>query len=308
MQKELQSKKIARILYLLNEMDRGAVNLAAMAQKLGVSKRTLQRDIRDIQDADIPIYDVKPGLYKFEDGFSLEKMKISDKEAALLVFMSEVAGTLGKDFAKSFNNLRRRFTQVGDDNPFYIKIQKGYDYTPTDATRIIEDAVKNKEIINITYTSNAKSGAYNDIRPLKIAWFEGFWYLLAHTNDGKLLKFRLEKISHAKELGKFFKHTADIERILKESTNIWFESQRNIDVKITVAKESAHYFKNKTYFPLQKIEKENKDGSLLISCKAAKYVEVTPTIMHWIPDLKVESPKELADIVKQQVEEYLKTI
>jgi predicted DNA-binding transcriptional regulator YafY len=90
--------------------------------------------------------------------------------------------------------------------------------------------------------------------------------------------------------------------------NIWFEGKRDTEVKLHVRAETAQYFKNKTYFPLQKIEKENKDGSLILICKIAKFAEIRPIILHWIPWIKVISPQSLCDEVKNAVQDYLTEI
>ena len=72
MQKEMQHK-ITRIVYELNALDKGPFRLDEMAAELGVSLRTLQRDMADIQEADFPLYCPTPGEYAFVKGFSLKK-------------------------------------------------------------------------------------------------------------------------------------------------------------------------------------------------------------------------------------------
>ncbi len=306
MNKEMRNK-ITRILYLLNELDSGTINLAKQAESLGVSSRTLQRDVKSIDYAGFPLYCPKPGLYAFERNFSLSKMKISDKEAALLVFISETAGALGRDFSKSFSSLQKKFINIHEDNPFFIKIPAGTRYASTDITRTIETTIKNKEILSIYYVGGAKPGYYK-LKPLKIAWYEGFWYLLAVGTQGYLLKFRLEQITKASPSDVHFEYAGNINKIIQESVNIWFEESRNIEVKMVISREIAGYFKNKEYFPLQKMEKEKKDGSLIITCQAARFLEITPIILHWIPYIKVISPQNLAEDIKKKINKYLENI
>lgn len=59
-------------------------------------------------------------------------------------------------------------------------------------------------------------------------------------------------------------------------------------------------------FPLQKITKENKDGSLRLETTISQYEEIIPIIFRWIPYVHVAEPKELKDIVKNRAMEYLK--
>jgi len=308
MAKKETIKKINRILLILNKLDSGAVNLQNTADELGVNVRSIQRDIKLIEEAGFPIYSEGSGQYAFIEGFSLKKENISGQEASMLVLMNEFAGTLGANFETIFKNLKQKFISSGrEDNPFYIKMQKGVDYKQTPILKVIENAVSQREIIKVSYSANNNKSEY-PVKPLKIAWIDGFWYLLALAPKGRLLKLRTERIMSAENTGKDFKYTKDIARLIKEGTNIWFEGKRDINVRISVDSSCAEYFKVKKYFPMQKIEKENKDGSLTISSKASKYEEVFSTIMHWIPNLKVLEPKELADLVKRSVKDYIKKL
>lgn len=304
MQKEMHNK-LTRLLYELNALDKGAIRLTDMAAETGVAVRTIQRDMNDIQEADFPLWNPDPGVYAFTEGFSLERMKLSSAEASILVLMSDMASSLGDNFGHSFTMLKNRLLAAPQDNPFFIKMNSGEMYKDTPITRTLEECVRGREWVTICY----KGGKMADylMRPLKLMWVEGFWYLLALTTDDKLLKFRLEKITSAKATNKPFKYNKNIDKILRESTNIWFEKDRPLEVTLEVSAECAKYFKRKTYFPLQKVEKELKDGRVVISCKAAKEEEILPTILHWLPHIKVISPTSLHNRVKDVLNDYLRS-
>lgn len=304
MQKEMHNK-LTRLLYELNALDKGAIRLTDMAAETGVAVRTIQRDMNDIQEADFPLWNPDPGVYAFTEGFSLERMKLSSAEASILVLMSDMASSLGGNFGHSFTMLKNRLLATPQDNPFFIKMNSGEMYKDTPITRTLEECVRGREWVTICY----KGGKMADylMRPLKLMWVEGFWYLLALTTDDKLLKFRLEKITSAKATNKPFKYNKNIDKILRESTNIWFEKDRPLEVTLEVSAECAKYFKRKTYFPLQKVEKELKDGRIILSCKAAKEEEILPTILHWLPHIKVVSPISLHKRVKEVLSDYLRS-
>ena len=305
MQKEMRNK-LTRVLYELNALDKGQIHVKDMAQETGVSVRTIERDMNDIEDANFSLWNPEPGVWAFIEGVSLEKMQLTSIEASILVLMSDVAGSLGGDFADSFKLLKNRLLALPEDNPFFIKVNGGEKYQETPITRTLEQSIRVREWIEIQY-KGGKMPCY-PVRPLKLMWMEGFWYLLALTNDDKLLKFRLEKISSAKETNKFFKYNKNIDKILKESTNVWFEKERPLEVTLEVSAECAHFFKNKKYFPLQKAEKELKDGRIVLSCKAAKEEEILPTILHWLPHIKVVSPATLHTRVKEVLNDYLRSV
>ncbi len=305
MQKEMQHK-ITRLLYELNALDKGTICLADMAADFGVSLRTLQRDMRDIQEADFPLYCPVPGQYAFMEGFSLEKMKLSGKEASLLVLMHEVAASLGGPFSSSYNLLKKRLLGQEEESPFFVKFAGGEAFPDTPVIQEITQCIRAKEKVNVCYKGGRRT-CY-PVRPLKLLWVEGFWYLLALTDDDKLLKFRLEKITSAAPLGKFFRHTADINKIIRQGTNIWFDKERPLNVKLEISPQVVKYFKIRDYFPLQKIEKQLPGGGLLLSCQAVNTQEIIHTILHWLPEIKVKSPTWLAEEVKKTLQQYLKGI
>ncbi|MCM8779806.1 MAG: WYL domain-containing protein, partial [Candidatus Omnitrophica bacterium] len=80
------------------------------------------------------------------------------------------------------------------------------------------------------------------------------------------------------------------------------------NVRLRIDKDVAHFFRQKTYFPLQKIKRQNRDGSLIVECKACQYEEVINTIKHWIPYVTVESPKGLKQEIIKNISNYLRKI
>ena len=62
--------------------------------------------------------------------------------------------------------------------------------------------------------------------------------LIGHKN--KVLKYNIDNIKTIITTSKYFEITKDITKILKESTNIYFEMERNIKVKLSVAKKQQN--------------------------------------------------------------------
>ena len=111
MSKEIVSKtkRMADILALLEQ---GAVNMLGLVEKLGVSKRTLQRDLRLMQEAGVPVVSPKQSVYTFVDGFSCKQIKVSPMRAALQVTAFEVAQQCGVDFRTTTQEVASLFVPV----------------------------------------------------------------------------------------------------------------------------------------------------------------------------------------------------
>jgi predicted DNA-binding transcriptional regulator YafY len=295
--------RINRLMFLLNELDKGNIRLSSAAQDLKVTLRTIQRDLNVLDSAGFPITPIEKGVYSFIEGFSLQKMRLSQNEAAILALCSDIVSPLGNKFASAYKNLCAKILKQNAENPFYIKVQQGQSYIVNDITQIIEKAVNDCEKIHILYEGSQANP--RPVSPLKIILFDGFWYLLAFGDKGALLKLRLDKLKWVKPTGKYFKTSPKIIKILEDSVNTWFENKRNIKVKLLISSYGAKYFKIKKYFPRQKTIKTFKDGSMLIECLVCKYEEIIPTILSWIPHIAVKTQKELKNIIRQKIGEYL---
>ncbi len=169
--------KISRLMFILNEFDRGEVNLASVADELAVNVRTIQRDIKILESAGFPISNPSKGSYCFVEGYTLQKLQLSAKEAAMLALLSNIAGSLGGSFQETYVRLRDRVLESNQENPFYIKLPKAQRFLDSINSKLLESAIKKQEKLNIVYENSKLSG--KDISPLKIVWFDGFWYLLA---------------------------------------------------------------------------------------------------------------------------------
>lgn len=304
-------KTIERLITILSVLDKGkSVTTADLASELGVTQRTIQRDISLLSRCGYPLYDAKRGQYAFVEGFSLRKVALSEEQASLLSFLCDIAASLGVKFEESFHDLFRKLMARNLDTPFYAKVLMGHDQLPnSDWLKSLEKAVDESFMVKLRYLSHSKGEADYVLEPLKIALFDGFWYLIAQVKGvSKVQKFRMDRIKLVEVLKERFTPSVNITEMLKNSVNIWFDGDRGEQVQIKVASKVAHFFRKKDYFPLQKIITENNDGSIVLETYPAHPEEIMHTIMHWIPHLTVIAPGSLKNEVRTTVTAYLKSL
>ncbi|MDZ7818025.1 MAG: WYL domain-containing protein [Aliarcobacter sp.] len=148
------------------------------------------------------------------------------------------------------------------------------------------------------------------VKPLKLAFFDGFWYLLAlHIKNEKetFKKYHLKTIKNIQTLENNFDIPQIVEDRLKYTNSIWFNLDEQFVVRLFVDKSIRKYFERK---PLrdQTIMGEDKDGSIEIGINITNEMEIIPLILWYIPYIKVLEPQWLADMVKEKVQGYLKEI
>jgi len=304
-------KKVFRLMYTLNQLDSGkVVSTQDLSNEFNITYRTVQRDIELLNLTGFPLMSPKKGFYSFAEGFSLRKVSLSEKEASLLSFLGDITQTMGKDLQDTFSNILKKVISAEVDSPYYAKIPNGVTNLKNyPLTKDLESAIEDNQKIEMSYFTKGKEKKFS-LDPLKIIFYEGFWYLLARADKKEwIIKFRLENIKSVEVLDEYFKPPENLKTMLDESINIWFSEKRNKRVILKVAKESRKFFMEKKYFPLQKIIGSNKkDGSLTIETMVGQYQEIIPIILQWLPDIAVVSPGELEADIKARIREYIKEI
>lgn len=291
-------KKLNRLLYLLNILDSGEIQVQREARELDVTERTIQRDINDIDAGGFPLYKAAPGIYKFIEGFSLKKMNLTEAEASLLLVMQDVISPLGKPFQDSLASLRQKVLNAPEESPFYIKMPTGNKYEETKITRVLEKGIRTHTKVFMTLSADTSRPLNYDVNPLKIMNYDGFWYLLGINAYKQVRKFRLDRILDAVNTDKSFKPTKNIQKILQESQNIWFGEKRDKKVTFWVPAEFAPYFEKKAYFPLQKILKKQKNGDILAETSVSNYREIIPTVLSWLEHITLVEPADFKALIK----------
>ena len=170
-------KKLNRLLYLLNMLDREGINVRREARELEVTERTIQRDLIDIEAGGFPLFKAAPGIYKFIEGFSLKKMNLTEQEASLLLVMQDIIAPLGANFQRSLDSLRHKVLSAPEESPFYIKMPAGCKYEETKITRALEQGIRMHTEVLMSLAADTTRKLTYELKPLKIMNYDGFWYL-----------------------------------------------------------------------------------------------------------------------------------
>ncbi|MEA3497532.1 MAG: WYL domain-containing protein, partial [Campylobacterota bacterium] len=173
--------------------------------------------------------------------------------------------------------------------------------------QLLESAIKEKKVILCNYKLGDK--VYDlSLKPLKIANYEGFWYLIAlDSRNDELKKYYLKDITNSKVTTDNFVSDTKLDKLLDNSISIWFQKDvEPFEVKLFVDSSIAKYFKRKPISKTQTIESLYEDGSMDIVIKITNEMEILPLIKYWLPFIKVLSPKSIDETIKFELEKYLK--
>lgn len=292
-------ERINRIYERLLKTSTG-VTISELAQELDVSTKTIQRDLYEVLGE---FGAIKQGRY-WKINPKIANDNLGANERIILGILDDMAKNAGKTFYSKAHSLLAQVTQQLE-HPIFTNINsEALEEEHIQSFEIIENAIKNRCQISFLY-----QGHEFDVKPLKLAFFEGFWYLLALDVKKKdtFKKFHLKTIQKINIQNRSFEIPSIIEERLKYANSVWFNLNEPFSVRLFIGKEIRKYFERKP-LPSQMVMGEDRDGSIEIEIKITHEMEIKTLIYWYIPHIKVLEPQWLVDIIKEDVSKFLKEI
>ena len=276
-------KALTRLVSILTKLyNDEQLSVKELALEFNVSTRTIQRDFNE-RLISFPIYQENK-LWKMQEGFKLEKTT-SIEDQVVLDIMEKLVDGVGDRFSLKAKSLLSKIKN-DDLNPIYAKLNMEDIGDKLEVVQQLEVSIKSKLAVDCNYKLKEGKTFPIKINPLKVANYEGFWYLIAQDiNDKKRLKkYYLKNIFNIKITDMSFEINPKIEELLENSISIWFQEQNEpFEVKIHISNVISKYIKRKPIAPTQVIESVYEDGSLDIIVKVTHEMEVLPLVKYWLP-------------------------
>lgn len=294
--------------------------LVQLASELGVTKRTIQRDIEVLTSAGFPVTsEMRNGtvFWRFMEGFHAEApVALTLTEQMALYFakglFKPLQGTpmyqsldsaiqkIGSQLpAQSFKFLRGLIHGISVSN-FGLK-----DYSRSkDVIEKLTRAVFNKFTVRILHrTPQHKEPIEREVDPYRLWYVNNGLYLVGHDHlKTDLRVFAVERIQSVALTNRRFEVPPDFnfEDFKQTAFNmIWGEPQ---EVKIRFSPSQAPYIRERTWHPSQQIEIEP-DGSIILTLKVADLDEVKRWLIGFGAEARVVVPEVLQNDIAAECEQ-----
>lgn len=203
------SRPASRVLAVLELLQaHGAVGGGAMAERLGVDRRTLRRYIATLEEMGIPIVAQRgrDGGYSLVPGFKLPPLMFSEDETLALSLGLLAARSLGlADAAPAVASAQAKLERVMPaalkDRARAVGETVQLDLTPADAAPdnaalvVLSAAAQKRQRVRMAYRSRQGEGSERQFDPYGLVYRTGCWYVagMCHLRGG-VRTFRLDRI------------------------------------------------------------------------------------------------------------------
>jgi proteasome accessory factor B len=299
-----------RVLRVLQAYGEHGVRIEEIARRVGMSKRTVYRDLRALEDEiGVPVWSVD-GRWGVESGAFLPPLRLTVPEAMAVVLsarlMTRFADTYDPDLGAAFQKLEEglppalrdhveRTLEILSRRPF----DEGFHRTVRDLTR----AWAERRIVTFRYR-----GAYAPDRDARRARVRPYLlepsvathalYLIGHDEERDDLRtFKVERMADVALTAETFEppEPGAMEELLGRAWDI-IADQPEVEVVLRFAPGVAARVREATWHPTEEV-RTDVDGSLVWRARVSGTIEIRLWILSWGADVEVLEPPPLRDDV-----------
>ncbi|ABC76790.1 helix-turn-helix transcriptional regulator [Syntrophus aciditrophicus] len=273
-------------------MEKEKVSSTWLSRQFQTTPRTIQRDLLLLKKSGFPLHEIRKGIYQLHKDLVRNLEVFDDTELALVVALKNIVGQLGRPFQTAAGNILDHLYDCVKSMPVFVKID---DAVPLDSALLnrILQAILKKRTVSFQYAAPHGSHAVN-LEPYRVVYFSGFWYLIGNEpSTGILKRYALDKIENFKSSRQCFTAIpSDLDDVLRQSANIWFTEDANIEITVHIDARVSDYFKRRKMYPTQEIKEERPDGSLVVTFRVGNYEAIRDILKSWIPHFVILEPED----------------
>jgi CRISPR-associated endonuclease/helicase Cas3 len=308
-----KAARIIEIEALLIEHPEGLTQ-TAIAQRLGVNRSTISRNLADVQ---APIYEANGRLHLDRKGYLLN-LRFSLHEALSVHLAARLlAANLDRQNAHAASALRKISQALRPLAPqISAHIAGSADVIDELASYDNPTSMRVLETITDGWAGGCKVRVWHRkapadplssyiLSPYYIepgAWGRSTYVIGLREPPGEVRTFKIERIEQAELLKERYSIPANFDpfRLLADAWGIWYTEEAPVEVVLKFSQRVAARVQETHWHRSQRVEPQP-DGSLVWCGRVAAVQEMLPWIRGWGADVEVLEPVELREEMKKAV-------
>lgn len=214
----MESSEVSRLsrltAILIQFQTKRIVTASELSQKFQVSKRTIYRDIKALENAGVPILTEEGKGYSLMEGYRIPPIMFTEKQANALILAEQLVlknkdASFVKDYSEAIDKIKSILRYTIKDKANLLANRTQYDQAlnqerSSNNLSDLQNALTNYNLVKIQYIN--KEGTVTDrlIEPFAILSAEN-WYLVAWCRlRNEFRFFRLDRIQRMEILSENF--------------------------------------------------------------------------------------------------------
>jgi predicted DNA-binding transcriptional regulator YafY len=322
--KRARGQEVIRQWKLLKETESARYGLTVdqLAERLGVTSRTIRRDLGQLQEAGFPLeqrqrdtrrtWSLNREAFKglMDSGLTLSELCALYFSRALMEFL---AGTpFRQDLASAFEKFERCLTPAQlkylEDFPKVLAAKpeprkKAGDEAPSHVGRLTTAALEHRRVSMTYHSFHSRKIKSYVIEPYQVYYAQGGLYVFAVVPAyGEARQFAIERIKTLYTTDEHFvpDDTVDVTRHANSlGVNLGGKPEA---VTIEFQPEAAPYVAEREYHASQSLE-TRADGCLVLKMRVAVDWALGAWVLSFGPCARVVAPRRLAEAILEQIED-----
>lgn len=312
-----------RLLQVL-EASRAGKTVSELVEAVGAPRRTIYRDLDDLQDAGFPVYhEDEAHRWGLIEGwrFKVPPPFTPTELMSLWLYRDLLQAFQGTPFYDSLEEVFRKVQAClsGETLGYLERIKSGFSVgikPYKDYARVrgilnqVNQAVLDCRRLEIAYKPlRTDKEVTRKVDPYRVWFFEGSLYLIAHCHlRGEVRMFVLDRMKMVRTTAERFPapEDFDLDEFLRHSFKVMRGDQLH-RVRVRISPAWARWAAEKTWHQSQEAE-EQEDGGVILSFTVADAGEVKRWVLGFGPEAEVLEPpslrRELRDDLKRSLVRY----
>jgi len=208
-------KRISRLTAILTQLQtKRRLTAASLADKFGVSTRTIYRDIKTLEKAGVPILTEEGKGYNLMEGYRIPPVMFTEKQANALILAEQLVlkskdASFVQDYAEAIDKIKSILRDTVQDKANLLADRTQYDEALNQERNSsnlsdLQDALTNYKLVKIQYTNKDGITSDREIEPFAIVSADN-WYLIAWCRLRREFRFfRPDRIHRMEVLPEHF--------------------------------------------------------------------------------------------------------
>ncbi|MBE9583044.1 YafY family transcriptional regulator [Mucilaginibacter sp. JRF] len=252
--------RIDRISAILIQLQsRRVVKAADIAERFGISLRTVYRDVKTLEEAGVPLMGEAGVGYSIMDGYRLPPVMFTKEEATAFLtaekFIEKLTDNSTTSYHRSAMDKIRAILRTAEKNTLEdldgsIAVLKSHSQRRAnnqDHIQTILSAIGQKRVLKLDYFAmHSQQQTSRMVEPVGIYYLDSYWHLIAYCRmRSDYRDFRLDRI---KGINITDDEYSDQHPALKDYIDQTAREHKLETVIMRVKKKTYHYLTNQKYY------------------------------------------------------------